>query len=225
MPQTLAGAPATGPDAAAATSGECAGEAAEVAPTLAGAPRVGRMRSLLMVAGGVLAAGLLLWLMWFGMEQRARGSSGAASVPFRQVPDFTLGLFDGSNLHLADTLAEGKPVVVNFWASWCVPCKDEAPMLEAAARRNASRFSFIGVDVQDTDADARAFIARYGVTYPSGAGDAGPISIQYGMRGVPETYFIAPDGHLVRKWNGPLTTDGLDQFLRELATSSTTPGG
>src|SRR5947209_1936010 len=145
MPQTLAGAPATGPDAAAATSGECAGEAiatsgqicsplageaeasltrsstplaGEVAggsPTSAGAPRVERMRSLLMVAGGVLAAGLLLWLMWFGMEQRARGSSGAASVPFRQVPDFTLGLFDGSNLHLADTLAEGKPVVVNFW--------------------------------------------------------------------------------------------------------------
>src|SRR5437879_4817512 len=114
MPLSLAGAPATGPDAGAATSGECGGEAAEVAPTRAGAPRVGRMRSLLMVGGGVLAAGLLLWLMWFGMEQRARGSSGAASVPFRQVPDFTLALFDGSNFHLADTLPEGKPDVIHF---------------------------------------------------------------------------------------------------------------
>jgi len=195
--------------------------AAAAALTQTHALRLGRIRSLLLVAGGVLAAGLLLWLMWFGMEQRARGSSGAASVPFRQVPDFTLGLFDGSNLHLADTLAEGKPVVLNFWASWCVPCKDEAPMLEAAARRNGARFSFIGVNVQDTDADARAFIARYGVTYPSGAGDAGPISIQYGMRGVPETYFIAPDGKLVRKWN-TLTAADLEQFLAELQRASST---
>jgi cytochrome c biogenesis protein CcmG/thiol:disulfide interchange protein DsbE len=196
---------------------------ASLTGTGAGTPRPRRVRSLLAIGGGVLAAGFLLWLMWFGMEQRARGSSGAASVPFRQVPDFTLGLFDGSNLHLAEKLAEGKPVVVNFWASWCVPCTDEAPIFEAAAQRNASRFNFVGVDVQDTDADGRAFIARHGVTYPSGAGDAGPISIQYGMRGVPETYFIAPDGHLVRKWNGPLTAEGLEQFLRELENASASP--
>ena len=98
-------------------------------------------------------------------------------------------------------------------------------MLEAAARRNAGRITFVGVDVQDVDADAQAFMRTYGITYPNGSGNAGPISVQYGMRGVPETYFIAPDGHLVRKWNGPLTADGLDQFLRELETASTTPGG
>src|SRR6266542_3040055 len=113
--------------------------------------------------------------------------------------------------------------VVNVWASWCGPCADEAPALEAAFRRNGDRFTFIGVNVQDTDADAQAFLRKYGVSYLNGSGNAGPISIQYGMRGVPETYFIAPDGRLVRKWNA-LTAADLDQFLTELQRASARAG-
>jgi cytochrome c biogenesis protein CcmG/thiol:disulfide interchange protein DsbE len=92
-------------------------------------------------------------------------------------------------------------------------------VLQDAARRYGDRITFVGIDVEDIDADAQAFLNKYGITYPSGSNNAGPISVQYGMRGVPETYFIAPDGHLVRKWN-TLTSADLEQFLAELERAS-----
>jgi cytochrome c biogenesis protein CcmG/thiol:disulfide interchange protein DsbE len=169
------------------------------------------------VSGTVLVA--LLVLLWFGLQQKEIAGSKVVNVPFSTAPEFSLGLFDGSTFTLSEALKTGKPVVVNFWASWCGPCADEAPLLQDAARRNADRFTFVGVDVQDVDADAQAFLRKYAVSYPNGSGNAGPISIQYGMRGVPETYFIAPDGKLVRKWN-TLTAADLEQFLAELQRAS-----
>jgi cytochrome c biogenesis protein CcmG, thiol:disulfide interchange protein DsbE len=171
------------------------------------------------VSGAVLVG--LLVLLWFGLQQKENAGSKVVNVPFSTAPEFSLGLFDGSTFTLSDALKTGKPVVVNFWASWCGPCADEAPLLQDAARRNADRFTFVGVDVQDLDSDAQTFLSRYGVSYPNGSGNAGPISIQYGMRGVPETYFIAPDGRLVRKWN-TLTAADIEQFLAELQRASST---
>jgi cytochrome c biogenesis protein CcmG/thiol:disulfide interchange protein DsbE len=170
-----------------------------------------------MASGFVIVA--LLALLWWGLQQKDFAGTKVVAVPFERAPDFNLGLFDGSTFTLSEALSTGKPVVVNFWASWCGPCADEAPALEAAWRRNSSWANFVGVNVQDQDADAQAFLRRYGVSYPNGAGNAGPISIQYGMRGVPETYFIAADGRLVRKWN-TLTAADLDQFLAELQRAS-----
>ena len=169
------------------------------------------------ISGAVVVA--LLLLLWFGLQQKEIAGSKVVNVPFTTAPNFSLGLFDGSTFTLADGLATGKPVVVNFWASWCGPCADEAPLLQDAARRNAQRFTFVGIDVQDQDADALAFIRKYGITYPNGSQNAGPISVQYGMRGVPETYFIASDGRLIRKWN-TLTAADLEQFLAELERAS-----
>ena len=184
------------------------------------APAVRRpwIPAALAAGSGVVVLGLLV-LLWFGLQQKEIAGSKVVNVPFTNAPDFQLGLFDGSSLTLSQALGQGKPVVVNFWASWCGPCADEAPLLQDTAKRNADRFTFIGVNVEDQDADALAFMRKYGISYPNGSGNAGPISIQYGMRGVPETYFIAPDGHLVRKWN-TLTAADLEQFLGELQRAS-----
>ncbi|HLZ27929.1 MAG TPA: TlpA disulfide reductase family protein [Chloroflexota bacterium] len=186
--------------------------------TLAQTGRRPWMPAAMAAISGAVVVGLL-GLLWFGLQQKEIAGSKVVDVPFTIAPEFSLGLFDGSTFTLSNALRTGKPVVVNFWASWCGPCADEAPLLQDAARRNADSFTFVGIDVQDLDADAATFLKKYGVTYPNGSGNAGPISIQYGMRGVPETYFIAPDGRLVRKWN-TLTTADLEQFLAELQRAS-----
>jgi cytochrome c biogenesis protein CcmG, thiol:disulfide interchange protein DsbE len=178
----------------------------------------------LIAAGAGLLVVTLLGLLWFGLQQKEVAGTKVVNVPFTNAPDFELGLFDGSSFKLSDALAQGKPVVVNFWASWCGPCADEAPLLQAAAQRRGNEFTFVGVNVEDVDADAQAFMRKYGISYPNGSGNAGPISIKYGMRGVPETYFIAPDGKLVRKWN-TLTAADLDQLLAELERASGTRAG
>jgi cytochrome c biogenesis protein CcmG, thiol:disulfide interchange protein DsbE len=135
-------------------------------------------------------------------------------TPLREAPGFRLTLFDQRQFSLDQ--AKGMPVIVNFWASWCIPCEDEATVLQSASVRNDNRIQFVGVDVQDTDSDAQRFLRRFGVTYPNGRDIDGTISIDYGMSGVPETYFIRADGRIQRKWAGPLTSAQLERFMAEV---------
>ena len=164
-----------------------------------------------------LAVVLLLGLFVWGLGRR--GTVGQVPVSSRPAPDFELALFGqpgspGGVWRLGEQ--GGRPVVVNFWASWCIPCEDEAPVLERVARRYADRVAFVGVDVQDGEGQARAFLARYGVTYPNGPDPSGQISVDYGMSGVPESYFIGRDGRIARKWAGPLDEARLVAFVEEL---------
>lgn len=187
----------------------------EALPQTSGRPW---MPAALAAASGAVVVSLLV-LLWFGLQAKEVASSKVVNVPFTKAPDFSLGLFDGSTFTLSGALQTGKPVVLNFWASWCGPCADEAPVLQNAARRYGDSITFVGVDVEDLDSDAQGFMRKYGISYLNGSGNAGPISVQYGMRGVPETYFIAPDGRLVRKWN-TLTAADLEQFISELQHAS-----
>lgn len=168
-----------------------------------------------LAVGGAVIAVLLLFL--WGLSRQ--GAIGQVPVATRPAPDFQLTLFqptdDGSQVwRLA--AQQGRPVVVNFWASWCIPCEEEAAVLESAWRRYRDRVAFVGVDVQDSEANARAFLQRYRVTYPNGPDPDGSISIDYGMSGVPETYFISPDQRIVRKWAGPLDEARITTFIEEL---------
>jgi cytochrome c biogenesis protein CcmG/thiol:disulfide interchange protein DsbE len=165
-----------------------------------------------LVVGLVLIA--LLGLMIWGIGKRAAGTVGSVPVAVRPAPAFSLTLLDGTPFDLS--AARGKPVVVNFWASWCIPCEEEAAVLEQGSRAYRDRAVFIGVNVQDTEPLARDFMRRFGVTYPNGRDSTGAISVDYGMSGVPETYFIDREGQLVRKWQGALDEARLRSFLDDL---------
>ena len=109
-----------------------------------------------IVIGLLALVGMRLWLVTLGPA-----SSGSA-------PDFTLNTFEGETIRLSDL--RGQVVVINIWASWCVPCRDEAPVLERLWREYRDRgVVFLGVDYADTEREARAFIAEFGLTYPNGA--------------------------------------------------------
>lgn len=178
----------------------------------AGQPSVWIARAVALGVAVVLF--LFLALLIWGLGKRSEGTVGNAPIATRPAARFTLPLFDGGTFDLAET--RGTPVLINFWASWCIPCEDEAAVLERAAKKYEGRVAFIGVAVQDTDANARAFVRKFGVSYPNGRDQWGAVSVEYGMSGVPETYFVDRDARLVRKWQGPLDDARVDQFLQEL---------
>ncbi len=166
---------------------------------------------------GVLfgVAGLLV-LLGYGAVSRdpAVQAEPAALRSGRPASDFSIQLFSGGTFSLAEQ--RGKVVLVNFWASWCPPCREEAPVLERAWRAYKDKgVVLVGVDVWDTEADARAFMKEFGITYPNGPDPNGEIAIEYGLTGVPETWFIDREGRLVRRWTGALTDRQISTFIEE----------
>ena len=108
----------------------------------------------------------------------------------------------------------GKVVLLNFWASWCVPCKQEAGMMEAAWRRWRGRgVVFLGVDAQDFEGDARRFVRAHHVTYLNVHDGGGSTASRYGVTGFPETWFVDRRGKLVEHVSGPLASNRLDRGL------------
>ncbi|MGH2370769.1 MAG: TlpA disulfide reductase family protein, partial [Chloroflexota bacterium] len=111
----------------------------------------------------------------------------------------------------------GRPVLVNFWASWCPPCREEAPRLERLWREYRERgVAVVGIDVWDTERDARRFLREAGVTYPNGPDPGGRIAMDFGVAGVPETVLIDGDGQIARKWIGPFTEAAAQVFRRDV---------
>ncbi len=134
----------------------------------------------------------------------------------KPAPPFKLQLFDGGSLSLEEL--RGKAVVLNFWASWCYPaCYEEAPILEAGWREFRDRgVLFIGVNIQDTEPKAREFLRLFNHTFPNGPDPRGLISVDYGVYGVPETFFIDRKGMMRAKHVGAVTEPLLRQKLTEL---------
>lgn len=133
----------------------------------------------------------------------------------KPAPSFALPTLGGStfdlNRHIAD---DGRPVVLNLWASWCNPCRSEMPAIDEAAAEHPE-VAFVGVAVQDNVADATSFAEEIDVTYTI-AFDDGSVDEAYPVLGLPATFFIDGEGTLVRTFFGPMTVDSLDQDLAEL---------
>lgn len=143
----------------------------------------------------------LLGLVAFQMRQNGPLAAGPVGVG-EKAPDFTLTTFDGQTYTLSQM--RGTVVLVNFWASWCIPCEQEAPALENAWRHYQDQgVVFIGVDYVDTETAARAFMRRFDVTYPNGPDLGTRISQAYRIRGVPETYIVDRSGQLAYTKIGP----------------------
>lgn len=162
----------------------------------------------LIVTFAVILA--LLAVLAFGLKKVQAGplSSGPA-------PDFTLTEFDGSTLTLSEL--RGKVVIINFWASWCPPCRQEAPYLEETWRKYKDQgVVFIGINWVDTQKEALAYIDELDITYFNGPDLGTRIAQAYNIQGIPETFYVAKNGELRGVHIGPLIAPQLDQKIEEL---------
>jgi cytochrome c biogenesis protein CcmG/thiol:disulfide interchange protein DsbE len=167
-----------------------------------------------VIVGGVAA------LLAYGFIKDSR--SIQSPLVGKDAPSFTLPLFDGGTVTLKEF--QGKAVLLNFWASWCVPCRAEAKILEVAWQKYKDRgVVFLGIDLQDKEEDARAFIKEFGITYLNGRDASGKIAIDYEVWGIPVTVFIDGGGGITYKHAGEIgaqaITEKLDKALRGIVSA------
>lgn len=174
--------------------------------------------------------GVPLWaqiLVWVGLVALLvvvalglRRSQQGTVQPGEVIPDFSLTLFEGytyqDKTQVQFSELRGKVVVINFWASWCKPCEQEAADLEAAWRHYQpnGEVVFLGIDYVDTEPEARGYLTKFDITYPNGPDLATKISQFFRIKGVPETYFIDRDGVLQYIQVGPFSSE--DQIRQQV---------
>lgn len=173
------------------------------------------MTRRLKLGGQLLAlacvAGLLALLVWRLTHQEHAPKVGSAA------PAFTLRRL-GAQGRVSLASLRGRPVVLNFWASWCNPCKAEAKALRTAWTRYGGRVAFVGVDYHDLASDARRFVAAHGLRFPMLQDGSGTVTGTYGISQVPETYILSRSGRIVAHIAGPITASGFSaDFRRGLA--------
>lgn len=166
----------------------------------------------------VLAVGALICvpLVWLLAEGFGRDPHALPSVmEGKPAPDFALSTMDGVPIRLAEL--RGRPVVLNFWASWCVPCLQEHPGVQKVASLYTRRgVVFLGVIYGDTPEAAQEFLNKHGSAYPSLIDPEQRTAIDYGVAGVPETFVITRDGQIARKFVGPVSQGDLSMTLESL---------
>jgi cytochrome c biogenesis protein CcmG, thiol:disulfide interchange protein DsbE len=176
----------------------------------------------LKLAGQALAlltvASLLGLLVWKLVTEQGSGIQAAVKrgeAP--AAPAFTLPELGGDTPISLESF-RGRAVVINFWASWCAPCRDEAPLLEAAWNEHRDRgVVVLGVDARDLVSDGLAFVREFGITYPNVYDGPGKIADVYGLTGFPETYFVDRDGRVVHIVSGPLTESSIADGIERAA--------
>ncbi len=153
---------------------------------------------------------VLLVIVGIGLRRSQQGTVQPGEV----IPDFTLTLYNGyeyegaSQVSLSDL--SGKVIVINFWASWCKPCEQEAAELQQAWEhyQPSGKVIFLGADYVDTEPEARAYLKKFGITFPNGPDLGTRLSQLFRIQGVPETYIIDPEGVLSYVKVGPFTSLG-----------------
>jgi cytochrome c biogenesis protein CcmG, thiol:disulfide interchange protein DsbE len=151
--------------------------------------------------------------------------SNPREVPFmlkgQPAPAFTLSTLDSGQQVSLEQL-KGRPVVINFWASWCGPCKMEHPVLEWGQREFGQQAQFLGIVFEDTEDNARQFLNQYGASFPQLVDLRSTVAVDYGVAGVPETYFIDTQGIIRGKHVGPIDPRSLKEWIDELSAGAPT---
>lgn len=141
---------------------------------------------------------------------------GESASGTERAPSFALTNLDGKRLVLDEL--RGRAVVLNFWASWCVPCRSEMPHFEKVHRAYQDRgVVFVGAAVEDDLLSARSFASALGITYPLGLDEGGAIARDYQLVGLPSTMFISRDGMLARRWAGIMSEEQLVSLVEQIA--------
>lgn len=159
-------------------------------------------------------------LLAFGLANKspATGRSGVTRIG-KPAPQFSMTLLDGGEFHLEEHA--GRPIVMNFWASWCPPCRDESPGFERVWQKyRDSGVLFVGVDIQDTQEEAARYVEEFGLTFPNGRDPDGKITVDYGVIGLPVTFFIGAGGVVEGRWVGAVPEHKLEDWTRSLIERS-----
>jgi|GEM_PF-371583 len=153
--------------------------------------------------------GVLLFAMRQGFGKNPR------TVPFKLLgqaaPAFSIPTLEGGQLGLE--ALRGRPVVINFWSSWCAPCAEEAPALEKSYQKWGQKVAFVGVVFEDSEANARNFLRRHPASYPQLFSPVSTMAIDYAVTGVPETYFLDEQGKIIGRYASPIPTPEYFDFL------------
>jgi len=164
----------------------------------------------------VLIIAPILALLAFGFTRDAKYIHSPLLA--KPAAPFNVTLFDGKKISLEDF--RGKALFLNFWASWCAPCRTEAYDLEAAWRKVKDKnMIFLGVALQDSDQASKDFLKEFAVTYPNGKDESGKIAVDYGTWGIPESFFIDPQGRITYKHVGGIRAALVLSKLEEAAKS------
>ncbi len=160
-----------------------------------------------------LLAAVLLTALALGLQLARQNATQPTRGP---APDFSLGLLNGGDLKLSDL--RGQVVLINFWASWCPPCRVEAPDLQALyADYREAGFTIIGVNMLESSPQkARAFIDEFGITYPNGEDREQRVTKLYRVQGPPESFLIDQRGRVRRFYYGSVNYDGLSAAIEDL---------
>jgi cytochrome c biogenesis protein CcmG, thiol:disulfide interchange protein DsbE len=195
-------------------------------PLIAPAPARKNRRKrniIIFVVVSLVNVGLLtlLWSQLVTPAQSTTSGKTTSTDPLvgHPAPAFTLAALNtptGQNTLSLNDL-KGKAIVLNVWASWCIPCNQEAPMLQTAWKQmnaQGKEVVFLGIDFQDSRSDALTFMHKYGISYPNVLDASGSVSIDYGVTGVPETIFINSKGTVVSTVRQQLTSQALQSNLK-----------
>ena len=171
----------------------------------------------------VLIIALLAYTLWNGLSGKG-GIETPSQLVGQPAPEFTLESFTGQKVSLSDF--RGKTLLVNFWASWCHPCREEAPALEKAYMSlSHKQVEFIGINVLDDRKSAEEYIKSFGGTFVNIYDPENSIHLDYGVAGVPETFFVNPEGIITGKHRGPLTEKMIMHYIEDATAYNVQSGG